>query len=76
MHVTKPIPDAPELRVMRGLRRKHRRALRLDIGVGLLAPVAALVLAPGLAVVGIVALLVLVICLVSLAVGWLRSRRR
>jgi hypothetical protein len=74
--VTKPIRDTPELPVMRGFRRKHRHALRVDIGVGLLLAVAALLVASGLAVVSLVALPVLAICMVSFAIGWLRSRRR
>lgn len=57
---------------MRGLGHKHH----VDIGVGVLAAVAALLLAPGIAIVAVVALLILVICLVSLAIGRWRSRRR
>jgi hypothetical protein len=48
----------------------------VDIGFGLLAAVAALALAPGLAVVAVVAALVLALCLVSHAIGRWRSRRR
>jgi hypothetical protein len=48
----------------------------VDIGLGLLAAVAALALAPGLAVVAVVASLVLALCFVSLAIGRWRSRRR
>jgi hypothetical protein len=75
--VSKPIRDTPELPVILSVRRKHRHALRVDIGVGLLLAVAALlVVASGLAVVALVAIPVLAICLVSFAIGWLRSRRR
>jgi hypothetical protein len=55
--------------------RTGRHLLRVDIGLGLLAAVAALALA-GLAVVAVVASLVLALCFVSLAIGRWRSRRR
>jgi len=63
-------------RLGRGPRRTQGRALGVDIGLGTLAAAAAVALAPGLAIVGVAALLVLVICLVSLAAGRLPSRRR
>jgi Flp pilus assembly protein TadB len=76
MDAAKPIPDTTSLLVRRGREQRRRRLLRLDIGFGLLAAVAALVIAPGLAVAALLALLVLGVCLLSLAVGRWRSRRR
>jgi hypothetical protein len=46
------------------------------MGLGLLVALAALLLSPGLAIAAVVALLVLAVCLVSLAIGRWRSRPR
>lgn len=71
----KPMRDMPRLRAHRHLERRRRHLARVDIGFGLLAAVAALLLAPGLAIVAVVALLLLAICFGSLGIEWRRSRR-
>jgi Flp pilus assembly protein TadB len=76
VNAVKLTPDTPKLRVRHSVDRKRRRLLRVDIGLGLLAAIAAVVLAPGLGVVAVVALAVLMVCFVSLAIGQWRSRRR
>lgn len=53
----------------------HRNPLRLDMALGLAAAVAALLIAPGLAIVAVAALSTLGVCLVSLVIGRRRSRR-
>ena len=76
MSAPKPMSDTRKLRVSRRLEHRRRSVLRVDMGMGLLAAVAALLLAPGLALVAVVALLVLAVCFISLAVGRWRSQRR
>jgi hypothetical protein len=49
--------------------------MRLDIGLGLLIAVVTLLLAPGVAIVAVVALLVLAICTLSILLERWRSRR-
>ena len=56
--------------------RRRRHLVRMDIGFGLFAAAAALLLAPGVAIVGIVALLIIMACIGSLGVERRRSRRR
>jgi hypothetical protein len=65
----------PKIR-RRRLQRRRRYLLRVDMGFALLVALAALLLSPGLAMVAVVALLVLAVCLVSLAIGRWRSRPR
>jgi hypothetical protein len=50
--------------------------MRVDIGLGLLIAVVTLILAPGLAIVAVAALLVLAICIVSILLERWRSHRR
>jgi hypothetical protein len=57
--------------------RRRRQHFRLDIALGLLIAIVVLLLGPGLAPVGIVALLVLAVCILSVPLGrWLSRRRR
>lgn len=51
-----------------------RQPLMIDAGIALIATVLLIVISPGLAVVGLVALLVLIVCGVSVAIE--RPRRR
>jgi Flp pilus assembly protein TadB len=61
----------------RGGRRSDRtRSARMDVALGLAVAAVALVLAPGLGVVAAIALLVAIVCVVSLIVGRRRSARR
>jgi hypothetical protein len=76
MSAASPLPDVTRLGARRRQERRRRYGGSLDIGLGLLVAVAALRLVPGLAIVGVVALLLLTVCLGSLVGGRLRSRRR
>jgi hypothetical protein len=67
--------DKPRLGHPRHLEHRRRYVVGVDIGIGLLAASAALLLAPGLAIVAVVALPLIAVCFVSLGVDRLRSRR-
>jgi hypothetical protein len=54
----------------------RRNTLLIDAAVAVLLAVLTLILAPGLAVVGMIALLVLVICVVSFVLDGRRQRSR
>ncbi len=56
--------------------RRRRGLLRLDVGVGVLAALVLLLATPGVAYAALVALLVLAVCVASVAVEHRRSRRR
>jgi hypothetical protein len=56
------------------MERRRRHLLRVDVGFGLLAAVAAFLIAPGLEIVAVAALSALGVCLVSLAIARRRSR--
>jgi hypothetical protein len=64
------------LRDRRRQARRCRYLFRVDIGLGLLIAVAALLLAPGVAIVAVAALLILAICGVSILLEQWRSPRR
>jgi F0F1-type ATP synthase assembly protein I len=52
-----------------------RRILAIDAGVAVLLAALVLILAPGVAVAGLIGLLVVVVCAISFLVGaWRRSR--
>lgn len=70
------MPDVTRLGTRHRQERRRRYRSPLDIGFGLLVAVAALRLAPGLAIVGVAALLLLTVCIGSLGVERLRSRQR
>ncbi|MBV8940400.1 MAG: hypothetical protein JO321_06225 [Solirubrobacterales bacterium] len=53
-----------------------RRTLMVDAAIVAVLVALALILAPGLAVVGLLALLVLVVCTISFAASVVSSRRR
>jgi hypothetical protein len=58
-------------------RARHRRRLaRMDVGYGLLVAVVAIVLAPGLAIVALAALVGLAACILSVLLEPRGSRRR
>ena len=71
----KPVWDTPRLNDRGDVERRRRHFVGMDIGLGLIAAVAALLLAPGLAIVAVVALSLLAVCSVSLGIDRLRSRR-
>jgi multisubunit Na+/H+ antiporter MnhB subunit len=53
-----------------------RNALLVDAGIALVLAILVIVISPGLAVVGLLALLVVLICALSFGVDRLRRRRR
>jgi len=74
---TTPPKDLSQLRSRRREARRRRNIARADVAFGLLAAIIVLLLlAPGLAIVAIAALLVLVACVVSIVVERWRSRQR
>jgi hypothetical protein len=71
-----PAPaDMSALRQRRLLARRRRRLARVDVGVGVAAGLMLLIISPGLAVSGLIALLVLAACAGSLF-AQRRMRRR
>jgi hypothetical protein len=77
MSTSTQLKDMSDLRARRREARQRRQHFRLDIALGLLIAIVALLLGPGLAPVAIAALLVLAVCIVSVPVGrWLSRRRR
>ena len=73
---TKPLNDMAHLRARRRQARRRRYLFRRDIGLALLIAVVALLLAPGVAIVAVAALLILAICGVSILLEQWRLRRR
>jgi len=72
---TKPLKDMSHLHARRRQASRRRHLFRVDIGLGLLIAVAALLLAPGVAIVAVAALVVLAICGVSILLERRRSHR-
>jgi hypothetical protein len=72
---TKPLKDMSHLHARRRHASRRRYLFRVDIGLGLLVAVAALLLAPGVAIVAVGALLLLAICTLSILLERWRSRR-
>jgi hypothetical protein len=68
-------PRRSERQTERRKRRRHLVARRQDVAIGVLVALAALIIGPGLAVIAIIALLVLLVCGISLGVGRTRGRR-
>jgi hypothetical protein len=73
-------PDAsPRLAARRDVRRR-RHVARVDLGLGVVGAVVLLLVTPGLAITGLVALIVLVLCLLTFVAErrgwWLRRRWR
>ena len=54
----------------------RRAALRLDIAIALIAMIVLVIVSPGLAIVGLVAIVVLVLCGLTVLFEFWRSRRR
>jgi hypothetical protein len=55
---------------------RRRRALAFDLGVAVIAAVLVVVLSPGLALVGVIALVALILIGLSLFFGWVLSKIR
>jgi Flp pilus assembly protein TadB len=72
----KPLKDTAYLHARRRQARRRRHLLRVDMGLGIVVALVALLVSPGLAVIGAAALAVLAICVVSILFERWRSRRR
>jgi anti-sigma factor RsiW len=68
--------DMAELRSRRREADRRRRLVRVDLGLGLLGAIALLIFTPGLAIAALVALLLVVLCTVSVVVERRWARRR
>ena len=75
MSATKPLKDMSYPLARRRQASRRRYLFRVDIGLGLLIAAAALLLAPGVAIVAVVALLVLAICTLSILLERWRAHR-
>jgi Flp pilus assembly protein TadB len=75
MSATRPVNDMSHLHARRREARRRRYLFRVDIGLGLLIGVVALLLAPGVAIVALAALAILAVCGVSILIDRRRSRR-
>jgi hypothetical protein len=67
--------DMGELRARRRAAQRKRRLARVDLGVGVVAALALLIASPGLAITGLIALLVLALCVLSAVVEKRMGRR-
>ena len=76
MNANVPPRDMSQLRARRERARRRRRLARMDVGYGLLVAVVVIVLAPGLAIVALAALVGLVACIVSVVLERRGSRHR
>ena len=76
MSASKPLNDMSHLHARRRQAHRRRYLIRVDIGLALMIAVTALLLAPGVAIVAVAALLVLAICGVSILLERWRSHRR
>ncbi|HWX52432.1 MAG TPA: hypothetical protein VNY34_04020 [Solirubrobacteraceae bacterium] len=68
----RPAGDARRLRAWRRDAGRTRRLARVDLGIGLLGALILLVATPGLAITGLIALIVLLLCTLT----FLLERRR
>jgi len=66
----------PEVRARRRRARERRRLARLDVAIGAFVALLLLIVSPGLAITGLVALLMLAAVLTSLAISHRRARQR
>jgi site-specific recombinase len=67
--------DPARLRARRVHARRRRRLARLDVGLGLVCALVLVIASPGLAIAGVVALAVLLVCALSLLWDRLAVRR-
>jgi hypothetical protein len=70
-----PTRDMTELRERRARSRRRTRLARLDLGIGVFAAIFLLIVSPGLAITGLVALLLLVGVFGSIFIQRRRTRR-
>jgi hypothetical protein len=74
-YVSQPARNMTQLHARRRQARRRRRLARLDLGLGVLGALVLLIATPGLAITALVALLVLALCLLSVAVERRRRAR-
>jgi Flp pilus assembly protein TadB len=67
--------DMSQMRSRRRAARRRRRLARLDLGFGVLGAVVLLLATPGLAIAALVALVLIAVCILSVALERRRSRR-
>ncbi len=67
------LADPGDLRARRRQARRRQRLARIDIGLGVAAALILILITPGLAISGLVALLVLLACVASFAIERRRS---
>jgi Flp pilus assembly protein TadB len=67
--------DIARLRARRRAWRRRRRLLRVDLGFGVAAALIILLVSPGLAITGLLSLVILVLCGLSIALGRRRRAR-
>lgn len=71
-----PVPaDIAELRARRRNAQRRRRLARVDLGLGVVAALALVLVSPGVAITGLIAALVLAVCVVSFLAQLLVRRR-
>jgi Flp pilus assembly protein TadB len=68
--------DMPRLQARRREARRRRHLVRVDLGLGVVAALVLLLATPGLAISGLVALIVLLICALTFAWQRREDRRR
>ncbi|HEY7893173.1 MAG TPA: hypothetical protein VIC05_13280 [Solirubrobacteraceae bacterium] len=66
--------EISRLRARRRRARRRRRLARIDMALGVALALVVIIASPGLAVTALIAFTLLVFCLVSCAVAWLRGR--
>ncbi len=71
----RPPAEISALRLRRREAQRSRRLARVDVGAGVLAALMLLIVSPGLAITGLIAVLVLT-CLILSALGQRQVRRR
>lgn len=74
--VERPLPaDISELRARRRFARRKRTLARVDLGLGVVGALVLVIASPGLAITGLIAMLVLAVCGLSFLVPRLIRRR-
>jgi len=66
--------EIAELRARRRHVERRRRLARVDVGLGLFGALVLVIATPGLAIAGLIAVLVLAACALTLVVQWRRRR--
>jgi hypothetical protein len=72
----KPPRDMSHLRARRRQARRRQRLLRVDLGLGVLGAIVLLLATPGLAIAAIFALLLLLLCVLSIVIERRIAARR